>query len=75
MEVKSFVHEALTHYCVEVVVKDFRKFNFILKDLKAYDKCQSLMNIIRNYAFLDRLDERNVLSYAFCFDFYKSLTV
>jgi hypothetical protein len=33
------------------------------------------MNIIRNYAFLDRFDERNVLSYAFCFDFYKALTV
>jgi hypothetical protein len=46
IEVRTFVREvnkqAHSHSCIEVYTKDGRRYNFILKDAKPFEKCTSI---------------------------------
>ena len=77
IEVRTFVREvnkqAHSHCCIEVYTKDGRRFNFILKDVKGYERCNSICKSIKGYTFLDKLDADNILHNSFTKDYFKAV--
>ena len=72
VEVRTYVKDdnKLKHSCVEVITKDGRKFNFVLKD---FDQCMNAKKLIRIYTFLEKIDLENTLKDSFAHDYYKAI--
>lgn len=65
----------LIHYCIEIIVKDGRRFQFLLKDISGQDRCNQIKMKLQGLAFtnMSSVENNAVNSNTFTSDYYQAL--